>query len=54
MQIDFIVQKGPKIVEENLKRWNNTLLSAEYRNGTDFCKVEILDSINIEINVGDK
>ena len=52
MQIDFIGQKDPKIVEENLKRWNNTLLSAEYRNGTDFCKVEILDSINIEINVG--
>ena len=54
MQIDFIGQKDPKIVEENLKRWNNTLLSAEYRNGTDFCKVEILDSINIEINVGNK
>jgi hypothetical protein len=54
MQIDFIGQKDPKIVEENLKRWKNTLLSAEYRNGTDYCELDLLDSVNIEINVGDK
>ncbi|MCC6700761.1 MAG: hypothetical protein IT221_04510 [Fluviicola sp.] len=54
LQIDFIGQKDPKIVKENLKRWNNTLLSAEYRNGSDFCKVDLLDSVTIEINVGDK
>lgn len=53
MQIDFIGQKDPKIVEENLKRWDNTLLSAEFSNGTDYCKVDLLDSVNIEINVGD-
>ncbi len=54
MQIDYIGHKDPKIVEENLKRWDNTLLSAEYRTGTDYCKVELLDSVNIIINVGDK
>lgn len=54
LQIDFIGQKDPRVVEENLKRWNNTLLSAEYRNGTDYCKVELLDSVNILISVGDK
>jgi hypothetical protein len=54
MQIDFIGHKDPKIIEENLKRWNNTILSAEYINGTDYCKVDLLDSFNIEINVGDK
>ena len=53
-QIDFIGHKDPKSVEENLKRWNNTILSAEYRNGTDYCEVNLLDSLNIEINVGDK
>lgn len=54
IQIDFFGQKDPKIIEENLNRWHNTLLSAEYRNGTDYCKVDLLDSVNIEINVGDK
>ncbi len=54
LKIDFIGQKDPKIVEANLKRFNKTLLSAEYREGTNYCRVELLDSINIEINVGDK
>jgi hypothetical protein len=54
LQIDFIGQKDPNIVEENLKRWNNTLLSAEYRNGTDYCQVDLLDSVNVEINIGGK
>jgi hypothetical protein len=51
---DYIGEKDHKIVEANLKRWNTTLLSAEFKNGTDYCKVDLLDSINIEINVGDK
>jgi len=54
LQIDFIGHKDPKSVEENLKRWNNTLLSADFRDGTDYCKVDLLDSTKIEINVGDK
>jgi len=51
-QIDFIGHKDPKVVAENVKRWNNTLLSAEYRNGTNHCKVDLLDSVNIEIIAG--
>ncbi|KFF22667.1 hypothetical protein [Chryseobacterium vrystaatense] len=51
-QIDFIGHKDPKTVAENVKRWNNTLLSAEYRNGTDYFNIDLLDSINIEINTG--
>lgn len=51
-QIDFIGHKDPKIVAENVKRWNNTLLSAEYRNGMDHCNVDLLDSVNIQINTG--
>ena len=53
MQIDFIGHKDPKIVKSNLERWDKMLLKAEYRNGTDHCKINILDSVNIEINVGD-
>lgn len=51
-QIDFIGHKDPKIIAENVKRWNNTILSAEYRNGTDYCNVDLLDSVNIQINTG--
>lgn len=51
-QIDFIGHKDPKVVAENVKRWNNTLLSAEYRNGTDYCDINLLDSVNIQINTG--
>lgn len=51
-QIDFIGHKDSKVVAENVKRWNNTLLSAEYRNGTDYCNVDLLDSVNIQINTG--
>lgn len=51
-QIDFIGHKDPKVVADNVKLWNNTLLSAEYRNGTDYCNVNLLDSINIQINTG--
>jgi len=54
LQFDFVGHKDPKIIEENLKRWNNMLLSAEYRNGTDYCTIELLDSVNIDISVGDK
>jgi hypothetical protein len=54
LHIDFIGDKDPKTVEENVKRWTNTILCAEYINGTDYCKVNLLDAINIEINVGDK
>jgi hypothetical protein len=53
MQIDFIGQKDPEVVKANLERWDKMLLEAEYRNGTDYCKINILDSISIEINVGD-
>lgn len=52
-QIDFIGHKDPKVVKANLERWDKMLLKAEYRNGTDYCKINLLDSINIEINVGD-
>lgn len=51
-QIDFIGHKDPKVVAENMRRLNNTLLSAEYRNGTDYCKIDLLDSVNIQINTG--
>ena len=54
LHIDFVGHKDPKIVEENVRRWNNTLLSAEYRQGTDYCKVDLVDSTKMEINVGDK
>ena len=53
MQIDFIGHKAPEVVEANLERWDKMLLKGEYRNGTDCCKINLLDSINIEINVGD-
>lgn len=29
------------------------LLSAEYRNGTDHYKIDLLDSVNIQISTGD-
>src|SRR5207244_4420954 len=54
LHIDFVGHKDPKIVEENVRRWNNTLLSAEYRQGTNYCKVDLVDSTIMEINVGDK
>lgn len=54
MQIDFVGYKDPKVVAENMKRWEKMILSAEYRNGTDYCKVNLLDSVNIEVSVGDK
>ncbi len=41
-------------MDANLKRWNTTLLSTKFKNGTDYCKVDLLDWINIKINVGDK
>jgi len=52
INIDFVGRKDPKTVKENLKRENNKILSAEYRNGTDYCKIDLLDKANIEINVG--
>ncbi|CAD0005588.1 MULTISPECIES: hypothetical protein [Flavobacterium] len=52
INIDFVGHKDPKTVKENLKRENNKILSAEYRNGTDYCKIDLLDKANIEINVG--
>lgn len=51
---DFVGVKDPKVVEENLKRWENTILKAEYKGDSNFCEVELLDSSNIQINVGDK
>ncbi|WP_027420344.1 hypothetical protein [Crocinitomix catalasitica] len=51
-QIDFIGHKDPEVVKANLERWDKMLLEAEYRNGTDYCNIKILDSINIEINTG--
>lgn len=54
MVIGFIGKKDQKIAQESVKRMNNILLSAEYRIGADYCKVDILDSLNIEINVGDQ
>ena len=53
LQIDFIGYKDPKIMEENRQRWDKMLLSAEYRKGADYCEIKILDSTNIEINIGD-
>jgi hypothetical protein len=53
MQIDFIGHKDPKVVKANLERWDKMLLEAEYRDGTNYCKINLLDSVNIEINVGD-
>lgn len=52
-QIDFIGHKYPKVVAENVKRLDKTLLSAEYRNGKEYCIVNILDSVKIQIIVGD-
>ena len=54
LNLDFIGKKDPKIAEENRQRWENMLLFAEYRNGTDYCVIEVLDSSNIDISVGDK
>ncbi len=51
--IDFMGKREPEAVESSFKRLNGILLSAEYRKGTDYCKIDLLDSINIEINVGD-
>ena len=51
--IDFIGQKDPEVVRSNLERWEKILLEAEYRDGPDYCKIILLDSVNIEINVGD-
>jgi len=52
INIDFVGQKDPKTVKENLKKENNKILSAEYRNGTDYFKIDLLDKTTIEINVG--
>lgn len=52
--IDFIGQKDPKIMEEKISQGHNILLFAEYRNGTDYCTIDLLDSVNIKINVGNK
>jgi hypothetical protein len=54
LHIDFIGHKDPKIAAENVERWNNMLLSAAYRQETDYCKVDLIDSTKMEINVGDK
>ncbi len=54
VQIDFVGKKDPKIVEETLKRWNNILFSAEFREGLDYCMINLLDSTKIEISVGDE
>ena len=51
--IDFMGKRDPEAVEASFRRLNGILLSAEYRKGTDYCEVSLLDSINIEINVGD-
>lgn len=53
MQIDFIGYKDPEVVKANIERWDKMLLKAEYRNGTDYCEINLLDSSNIEINIGD-
>lgn len=52
--IDFVGNKNPKIIKENLNRNKNMILEASYRNGTDYCRINLLDSINIEINTGNK
>ena len=51
--IDFMGEREPDAVEASFKRLSGILFSAEYRKGTDYCEVSLLDSINIEINVGD-
>jgi hypothetical protein len=50
---DFVEKEKPPVVIEASKHRDNMLLSAEYKNGTDFCKIDLLDSINIEIGVSD-
>ncbi|HWZ23043.1 MAG TPA: hypothetical protein VNW06_10340 [Cytophagaceae bacterium] len=50
---DFVEKKKPPVVIEASKHRDNMLLSAEYKNGTDFCKIDLLDSVNIEIGVSD-
>lgn len=51
-QIDFIGSKDPKVVKANVERWDKMLLKAEYRSGTDYFKISLLDSATIEINAG--
>ena len=51
--IDY-VEHNPKITEESIDRWNKTIFSAEYSNGENYCKVDLLDTTKIEISVGNK
>jgi hypothetical protein len=51
--IGFMGNRDPEAVEASNKRLNGILLSAEYRKGTDYCEINLLDSINIEIIIGD-
>jgi len=53
MQIDFIGHKDPEVVKANLERWDKMLLEAEFSDGTNYFKINLLDSVNIEIDAGD-
>ncbi len=53
LQIDLVGYRDPQAVAESQRRMNNILLSAEFRKGTDYCNIELLDSSSIQINAGD-
>jgi hypothetical protein len=52
MNIDFIGDKDPKTVKENVVAMNKTLLKARYFSATEECQITLADSTNIEITVG--
>ncbi|MFT6983963.1 MAG: hypothetical protein ACJAUD_002743 [Crocinitomicaceae bacterium] len=51
-QIDFIGHKSHETMKANRERRDKMLLEAKYRNGTDYCEISLLDSVNIQINAG--
>lgn len=51
-QGDFVSQKKPKVIEETKQR-DRILLSAAYKKDADYCKVDLVDSVNIAISVAD-
>ena len=50
--IHFSGREDPKDMLEYNKYIDDMLLSAEYRKYTDYCSIELLDSINAQINTG--
>ncbi len=52
VNIDFVGKKDPKTVEANVKREKSKLLSAEFRDGTDYCEINLMNKQTIEISTG--